>query len=200
MNLLLVYGDVLTFCRKCGNELVEGAKFCPKCGTAVDVTTRPIGRESHAKPRRKPMSLLTIALIAIIAVFVIVGLLSAVLLLGGWYPFGEVVGSGDLVTNQELISDFTAVDVSSGFNVEISESNSYRVRVTADDNVMEYVEIRKSGDTLVVGLRWGYSFRSVTLKAEITMPELRNLELSGGSQGKIEDFEVANSFSIELSG
>ena len=143
---------------------------------------------------------MTIALIAIVVVAVIVGLLSTVLLLGGWHPFGEIVGSGDLVTNQESITDFNAVDVSSGFNVEISESNSYSVRVTADDNVMEYVEIRKSGDTLVVGLRWGYSFRSVTLNAEITMPELHSLELSGGSQGKIEDFEVSNSFSIELSG
>ena len=180
----------MTFCRKCGNELVEGAKFCPKCGTAVDSTTRPIARESYAKLRRKPMSIMTIALIAIVVVAVIVGLLSTVLLLGGWHPFGEVVGSGDLVTNQESIRDFTAVDVSSGFNVEISESNSYSVRVTADDNVIEYVEIRKSGDTLVVGLRWGYSFRSVTLNAEITMPELYSLELSGGSQGKIEDFEV----------
>ena len=190
----------MTFCTKCGNELVEGAKFCPKCGMAVGSPARPLTRESSDKYKRKPMSIMTIALIAIVAAVVIVGLLSALFFLGAWKPFGEVVGSGNLVTNEEFIRDFSSVDAASGFNVEISQSNSYRILIEADDNVMEYVEIRKSGDNLVVGLRWGYSFRSVTLKAEITMPELRNLELSGGSQGKIEDFEVTNSFSIELSG
>jgi hypothetical protein len=192
---------ILPFCSKCGTKLVEEAKFCPKCGMAVDSAARRLTRESLDKPKRKPINTMTIALIAIVvAVVVIVGLLSTVLFLGGWHPFGEIVGSGDLVTNEEFISDFTAVDAGSGFNVEISKSNSYSILVTTDDNIMEYVEIKKSGDALVIGVKWGYSFRSVTLNAEITMPELHSLELSGGSQGKLEEFSSTNQFSVELSG
>ncbi|KON29671.1 hypothetical protein AC477_05620 [miscellaneous Crenarchaeota group-1 archaeon SG8-32-1] len=188
----------MTFCTKCGNELVEGAKFCPKCGTAVDTAAIRSTRETLKKPKRKPMSIMTIALIAIVAVVIIV--LLSTMFLSGWQPFGEVVGSGDLVTNEEFFSDFTAVDAGSGFSVEISESNSFSVLVTADDNVMDYVEITKSGDTLMIRVEWGYSFRSVTLKAEITMPELHSLELSGGAKGKLEEFNASNQFSVRLSG
>jgi hypothetical protein len=92
------------------------------------------------------------------------------------------------------------VDAGSGFTVEISESSSYDVIVTADDNVMEYIEVSKSGDTLNVGVRWGISFSSATLKIRITMPEINKIELSGGVQGKIEDFSSTNQLSIDLSG
>jgi hypothetical protein len=65
---------------------------------------------------------------------------------------------------------------------------------------MEYIELSKSGDALRVGTRWGTSFSSATLKITITMPEISKIELSGGAQGKIEDFSSSNKLSIELSG
>jgi hypothetical protein len=166
---------------------------------AVDSAARRSTRETFKKPKRKPMSIMTIALIAVVAV-VIIGLLSTIFLLGGWNLFGEVVGSGDLVTNEEFFSNFTAVDTGSGFSVEITEAHSFSVSVTADDNVMDYVEITKSGDTLIIGVKWGYNFRSVTLKAEITMPELHSLELSGGAKGELVEFDATNQFSVRLSG
>lgn len=191
---------VLPFCSKCGTELVEGEKYCSKCGMAVDSMAIRSERGTLGRTKRKPISNMAIVLIIIVVAVVIVGLLSTVLFLGGWHPFGEVVGSGDLVTKEEFFSDFTSVDAGSGFMVEISKSNSYNVLVTADDNVMEHIEIKKSGDTLMIGVKWGYSFRSVTLNVEITMPELHSLELSGGAQGKLEEYSSTNSFSLELSG
>lgn len=29
----------MAFCKQCGNELENGAKFCPKCGAAVETST-----------------------------------------------------------------------------------------------------------------------------------------------------------------
>ena len=189
----------MSFCSKCGAELVEGMKFCSKCGTAVDSSTKRVESVTSRRKKRKPISNLAIVLIIIVAV-VIVGLLATVFFLGAWSPLGEVVGSGELVTKDEFFGDFSSVDAGSGFRVEISQSNSYSVLVTADDNVMEYIEIKKSGDVLVIGVKWGYSFRSVTLNVEIMMPELYNLKLSGGTQGELEEISSTNSFSLELSG
>ena len=89
-------------------------------------------------------------------------------LLGDGHLFGQVVGSENLITKEEQFMDFTEVDAGSGFTVEISKSSSYSVIVTADDNVMEYIEVSKSGETLNVGVRWGTSFSSATLKIKIT--------------------------------
>ena len=143
---------------------------------------------------------MTVVLIAIVVLVVVIGLISTVVFFGGWAPLGEVVGSGDLVTKEEFFSDFTSVDAGSGFNVEIIQSSSYSVLVTADDNVMDNILVTKSGDTLNVGVNWAVSLSSVTLKVEITMPELRELELSGGAQGRIEEITSSDSISIELSG
>lgn len=33
--------NVMPYCQKCGNELPEGAKYCPVCGTAVAMEEAP---------------------------------------------------------------------------------------------------------------------------------------------------------------
>ena len=33
------------YCRNCGNEVPEGTKFCPECGTAVAVETATYSKE-----------------------------------------------------------------------------------------------------------------------------------------------------------
>lgn len=198
--ITIVWGKVLTFCSKCGNALDEGAKFCPKCGMRTNSRIGQLNREPLRKSKKKPLSTLTIGLIVIVITIVIIGLISTVIFFGGWSPFGTVVGSGNLVTEEENFSDFTSVDAGSGFHVEISQSSSYSVLVTADDNVMDHIEISKSWDTLNVGVKWGSSLSSATLKVKITMPELRRIELSGGAHGTIEEITSANSFFIDLSG
>ncbi len=191
---------LLKFCSKCGTELDEGVKFCPKCGMATSFSAGQSKSVPLSKSKKKPISTMAIVLIVIVVAVVVVGLISTVFFFGGWSPFGAVVGSGNLVTNEQPFSDFTSVDARSGFLVEISKSNEYSILVTTDDNVMEFIEITKSGDTLNIGVKWGSSIRSTTMKVEITMPELDSLELSGGSQGNLEEFSFTNSFSIDLSG
>jgi hypothetical protein len=188
------------FCPKCGTELEEDAKFCSKCGMTVDSNVATYRREPNRKEKAKSPSTLAIIAIIIVVVVVIAGLISTIFLLGDGHLFGEVVGSGNLITKEELFSDFTKVNVGSGFNVEISNSSYYSVIVTADDNVMEFIEVSKSDDTLNVGVNWGTSLRSATLKIQITMQAINRIELSGGAQGKVEDFISRNPLLVILSG
>ena len=34
-------GDRMAFCKNCGNQLVDGAKFCGVCGTPVEADPQP---------------------------------------------------------------------------------------------------------------------------------------------------------------
>lgn len=147
---------------------------------------------------RKALSTLLIIIIVIAAI--VIAIASAIILLGSWFPLTEVTGSGDLITQQKDFSDFSAIDISSGFEVEISQSSSHSISVTADDNIIEYIQISKTDNTLKVRLQVGISYQSITLQIEIEMPELNNIELSGGSQGTINDFISSNTFSADLSG
>jgi hypothetical protein len=145
------------------------------------------------------ISKLIIILIVIAVVVVVVGTVLAIILLGFWNPFGQVVGSGNLVSEEKSFTDFTAIEAGWGFEVEIIQSDSYSINITADDNMFDYIDISQTGDTLTIGLRWG-SYQDVTLRAEITMPDLNELEFSGGTQGDVRGFTSSHDFSLVLSG
>ncbi|MFC1861716.1 head GIN domain-containing protein [Chloroflexota bacterium] len=133
----------------------------------------------------------------IILAFVVMVLLVFGLMVGCGFV---LTGSGDLKTEEYAFRDFNRVQVSSAFEFEISRSNSYSISITADDNVIEKVQVTKEGDTLKIGLRTTPRLGSLTLKAVVTMPYLRGLAISGASRGTISDFSSADDVDITVSG
>jgi hypothetical protein len=137
--------------------------------------------------------------IIIIAIVVVVVAICTVLILKGW-P-GVLIGSGNLETEEYAFANFTRVEISSAFEFEIKQSNSYSINVTADDNVIDRVQISQDGQALKI--RVGgvpTSFRGVTLKALVTIPQLRGLTVSGASRGTVSNFDCTEAVSIAVSG
>lgn len=157
-----------------------------------------------AEPERKPMS----ALVIVVIVVVIVGAVAAAVtfvFLAGFIPFNQVVGSGNLETRTEDQTDFTKVTVAQAFNVEITQSSSYLVRLTLDDNLFQHLEVLKTGETLTIRLQSGFSYtstfgRPLTLQAEITMPDLEEVQLSGATVASVDGFDVSHPFVAGISG
>ena len=111
----------------------------------------------------------------------------------------RVIGSGNLITKTFEFSDFAAIKAENGMHVELIKSATFGVEVIADDNVMEHIQVSKSGDTLRIGPKANAAFRSATLTAKITMPDLYKLELSGGSHASVSGFESSHDLSVRLS-
>jgi len=140
--------------------------------------------------------------LATLVTLLVAGLLAPGFLMacdGGSGTSGTIKGSGNPATQQKDFSDFARIDASSAFSVEIVRSSSYSVSITVDDNLIQYINVSKSGDTLNLSIASGsYSFTS--LKAEITMPELRKLKLSGACHATIEGFSSSQDLVVDLSG
>jgi CBS domain-containing protein len=137
--------------------------------------------------------------VVIVAVVVAVVAICTVLILKGW-P-GVLIGSGNLETEEYAFANFTRVEISSAFEFEIKQSGSYSINVTADDNVIDRVQISQDGQTLKITVGGApTSFRSVTLKALVTMPQLGGLAVSGASRGTVSDFSSTGAVSIAVSG
>lgn len=111
----------------------------------------------------------------------------------------SILGSGKLVTETYDYTGFTKVEAEEGFEVVISKSNNYGVSVTTDDNVIDKVRISKQGDTIHFELAPG-DFKSLKLKAEISMPELNELVMTSGAHGKVNGFSSSHDFTLDLSG
>jgi len=132
----------------------------------------------------------------------IVAVLMAVLLTSGLLVGcigGVVRGSGNLDTQEFNFSDFTRVEVGSAFEVEVVQSDSYSVSVTADDNLFDYILVSKQGTTLKIRLKTA-QYIDTTTRAEITMPQLRGLDLSGATRGTVSGFSSTENVDIEVSG
>jgi len=140
--------------------------------------------------------------IIIIAIVAVVAVISTMLVLRGC-P-GGLIGSGNLETEAYDFTDFTEVEIGSAFEFEIKQSGSYSINVTADDNVMEYVQVSKDGQTLKIGLRTGLGIFlgpvSATLRASVTMPQLSGLTVSGASRGTVSGFSSTEDLDITVSG
>ena len=109
-------------------------------------------------------------------------------------------GSGNEVTLTPNVSGFDSLDIGHAFEVDIIQSQTYSLVITVDDNIEQYLVVDERGDTLVLGLEDGRAYSDVTLKAQISMPELRSLELSGASDAKFTQFESSDPFDLMASG
>lgn len=110
---------------------------------------------------------------------------------------GLLVGCGPVRTQTYNFTDFTRVEVGYAFRVEVVHSNSYSISITASEDLFNFIQVSKEGETLKIGLT---QYISGTKKAEITMPDLRAINLSGATKGTIKGFSSSDDFNLDLSG
>ncbi|MFH0990074.1 MAG: head GIN domain-containing protein [bacterium] len=103
--------------------------------------------------------------------------------------------------------DFKAVSVGWGMHLTVTQSDHYSIEVKADERDMKYLKVKKSGNKVrfEIDKLWGWRAKD-DMYITITMPELRELDLSGGSEGMItmdigqRDFEASLSGGATLDG
>ena len=112
---------------------------------------------------------------------------------------GGIQGSGRVVTEELIMTGFDRVEVGNTFEVTITRAGLYNITIEADDNLLTYLDVSKSGETLSIRLQSGTSNRNATLRAQVALPELRSVSFSGASRRRIQGFE-SDQFDATLSG
>jgi opacity protein-like surface antigen len=115
---------------------------------------------------------------------------------------GTVVGSGGVLTRELQLSDFKVIQIGSTFQVSITQASSYRVNVTMNENLFTYLQTTKEGQTLSIGLRSGYEYQysSLTLKVEVGLPDLNEVQLGGSTRCSIQGFSLNHRLTLVVSG
>ncbi|MGN6639414.1 MAG: head GIN domain-containing protein [Mucilaginibacter sp.] len=88
-----------------------------------------------------------------------------------------VKGSGHQITENHKVNDFTRLNISGGFHVNIKQDSSLTASINADDNLMKYIHVESDGDELHI-----YTKKSFCESGEITINVgVRNLQSLKGS-------------------
>jgi len=146
--------------------------------------------QTNISRNRKALSSIVIALLVIGVAFVVVGAISAYV----WFI------PGDPKTETMAFSDFMALEVGSAFQVNIAQSDTYGVKITAGERIFDRIQVTKTGETLKIEVSPGIFFGRFDSKAEITMPMLSRLDLSGATKGTADGFTRTEQFAAKLSG
>jgi hypothetical protein len=103
------------------------------------------------------------------------------------------------VTKTYNNKDFTGVSVCCGMKIRINQSDNFSVKVTADEKDFEFLTVEQNGNSLRFYInKNNYRLRQ-EIRIEVSMPELQDIDLSGGALANI-NMKTSKSFSADLSG
>jgi hypothetical protein len=109
-------------------------------------------------------------------------------------------GSGNVITEQRLVTEFSGVENTTSFNVDILYDSAYSVEVAADDNILQLISTSVRGGRLIIDTDYDMCISSgSTVNIEIHMPIIESIELNGSGNMDIDDFDC-NSLEISNSG
>lgn len=124
------------------------------------------------------------------------------LISGCYFPMRmtRVIGSGDLVTQTRRVANFSAIEFSGVGILIIEQGGEESLEITAEDNIIEYLENKIVGKSLHLGIQ---EFVNIDPQKEIiykvTVKNLERIEISGFGNVKISRL-YTNNFDIEISG
>jgi|SRR5690606_5288108 len=110
----------------------------------------------------------------------------------------SVQGSGNVVTEQRSVSEFSRVSVGGVFKAEIKAGEDFSVTVEADDNLLPLIQTEVSGDTLSIST-------DSRLRADdpmiirVTAPTIDEVEATGAANVDLSGVD-SRVLSLSLSG
>lgn len=111
--------------------------------------------------------------------------------------YRQVRGSGNIISENRQTGNFKAISVGGSFDVELKSGPVSEVRVEADDNVIKYVDIHVSGNTLKIETKGINNLNQAHLKVYITSPEINQIKSSGAATVNIKNV-LKNEDKIDL--
>lgn len=145
----------------------------------------------------KKTYLITIAFIALLAIAVLPSC-----------RFRCIKGSGNHVSENHKVNDFTRISIDGGFKVILKQDSSRNVSINTDDNLQKYVHVESDGDELKIYVKKKIC-ASGEMELTIGVRNLKRLKGSGAinfvSDGKIttQDLDIrlngSSNVSMDLS-
>jgi len=114
-------------------------------------------------------------------------------------------GSDTVVEITREFPSFKSVSASTDLFVKVATGNDQLVKVMVNENLQDQLKTEVSGDELNISLADG-SFENATFIVDITLPELKSLELNDNTKAEVSftgdhlDLAVSGSSSLEISG
>ncbi|WP_207433548.1 head GIN domain-containing protein [Sabulibacter ruber] len=126
-------------------------------------------------------------------------MLLALVCLGQQVQAQTVDGNGKMKTENRNVSSFSSLQVGGGFEIVLTQGASESLKLEAEENVLPLIE--SSVQNGVLSIKTKSNLRNAkTLKAYVTVKDLKSLDLSGGIKLTSTNTINANALKFDFSG
>ena len=122
----------------------------------------------------------------------------AIFTIGCSCSYNSIHGNGNEITKTFNVDEFEFIDASNAFEIEVLVGESQSVKVSTDENIMEYVKVFVKGNKLYLGMESGHSYNE-NVKATISVESLKGIDLSGACKIDVKHID-ATQFNVDVSG
>lgn len=93
----------------------------------------------------------------------------------------SIKGSGNVVSKERKVQDFTKIEVSRGLDCEVTQGDKTEVVVEADDNLQDGIITTVENGTLKITSKYNNYHNVTSKKIKVQMPKVSSLETTSGS-------------------
>ena len=93
-----------------------------------------------------------------------------------------IEGEGNIELENREVTGFDRISLGMDAKVILSQDSIYRLRVDAQQNILEILETKVSGDELKIGYGMNCVSNARDITIHLSMPELRGVEVSGSGR------------------
>ncbi len=109
----------------------------------------------------------------------------------------SIEGSRNVVTKTVKTQPYNLINVSGSMDVFLEKGSEGNISITAEDNVLDKIEVESDGITLTVSMKKNTSLRN-TKKIKIVVPYMEISEITLRGSGNIEGNDMLKSSSLAL--
>jgi hypothetical protein len=115
------------------------------------------------------------------------------------YSHSGIKGDGDVVSQERAASGFYGISIDGAANVNVHHGEDYKVVVTTDNNLQEFVFVEVKNDVVHINTKANTNLKPTKLIVDVHLPELQSIILNGVGNVKLSEGN-ASDLKISLSG
>ena len=109
-------------------------------------------------------------------------------------------GEGDVISKSFDFKDFDRIVINGHADVDFTQSSTWEVTVRTQENVLEWLDYKVEGTTLVIETKDHRDVRSKTYDIVIQAPELKKLTVNGASDFNVKGLRMDGDLDVEVNG
>ncbi|OGT31562.1 MAG: hypothetical protein A3E87_00220 [Gammaproteobacteria bacterium RIFCSPHIGHO2_12_FULL_35_23] len=112
----------------------------------------------------------------------------------------KIIGDNNIITQTEILSSYQAVNVDGNFNVVINQGKQNRLSVTTSENILPYIKMQVTNNTLTISPKPGASLSTATPITVVAMAtKLNRIDIGGNTNLHVAGLQT-NNLSVNAGG